>query len=195
LSLALFFISHRDPSGPPPTNSYKYLTFIPGGGSARYKCVGLTFVPSGVTTLYKCGLRKFSSASLLPCTPSDIYSLSLPGLSLLLSISSSDPLPSLISLLSHLFSLFSQARAGAVCGHGRGDRWARNSTAVWCEGPVGAKPHGSRAARWARSPADLGRHRGLAGAGRRGSRVLQGDAEAGCRGGARASGWRPVAFL
>jgi hypothetical protein len=50
---------------------------------------------------------------------------------------------------------------------------ARSDTAVRCEGPVGAKPHGSRAARRARSPADLGRHRGLAGAERRGSRVLQ----------------------
>jgi hypothetical protein len=69
-----------------------------------------------------------------------------------------------------------------VCGHGRGDRWARNGTAVWCEGSVGVKPHGSRAARWARNPADLGRRGGLAGAERRGSRMLQGDAEAGCRG-------------
>jgi hypothetical protein len=29
-------------------------TFIPGGGSAQYKCVGLTFVPSGATNRYKC---------------------------------------------------------------------------------------------------------------------------------------------
>jgi hypothetical protein len=72
-----------------------------------------------------------------------------------------------------------------VCGHGRGDWWAWSGTAVRCEGPVGAKPHGSRAAQWARSLADLGRRRGLVGAERRGSWVLHGDAEAGCRSGTR----------
>jgi hypothetical protein len=30
------------------------VTFIPGGGSARYKCEASTFVPSGATTRYKC---------------------------------------------------------------------------------------------------------------------------------------------
>jgi hypothetical protein len=80
-------------------------TFVPG----KRNLVQMSFHGSG-------GLRKFSSASLLHCTPSDIYCpLSLPGLSFLLSISSSDPLPSIISSLSHLFSLFSQARAGAQC--------------------------------------------------------------------------------
>jgi hypothetical protein len=29
-------------------------TFIPGGGSAQYKCEDNTFVPGGATTRYKC---------------------------------------------------------------------------------------------------------------------------------------------
>jgi hypothetical protein len=36
------------------SNRYKCLTFVPGGGSTWYKCVGLTFILGGATTRYKC---------------------------------------------------------------------------------------------------------------------------------------------
>jgi hypothetical protein len=48
--------SHRSMSRHPSPHQYKCLTFVPSGGSARYKCVGLTFIPGRATTRYKCGV-------------------------------------------------------------------------------------------------------------------------------------------
>jgi hypothetical protein len=36
------------------SSRYKYLTFVPGGDSTRYKCAGLTFMSDEATTWYKC---------------------------------------------------------------------------------------------------------------------------------------------